>query len=83
MDVFVLPSLGEGMSNTLLEAMASALPVVATRVGGNPELIEDGRSGFLFSPGDVAGLAAQLQNFLQAATRKLLPNENYLSAKIR
>lgn len=60
MDVFVLPSLGEGMSNTLLEAMASALPVVASRVGGNPELIEDGRTGLLFTAGDSASLAAQI-----------------------
>ena len=49
------------MSNTLLEAMASSLPVVATRVGGNPELVEDGRSGWFFKPGDVAALAAILE----------------------
>jgi len=61
MDVFVLPSLREGMSNTLLEAMASGLPVVATRVGGNPELVEDERSGWLFRPGDVADLVARLE----------------------
>jgi sugar transferase (PEP-CTERM/EpsH1 system associated) len=61
MDVFVVPSLSEGMSNTLLEAMASSLPVVATRVGGNPELVEEERSGWLFQPGDVAALAAILE----------------------
>lgn len=47
-DIFVLPSLSEGMSNTLLEAMATALPVVASAVGGNPEVVEDGVSGLLF-----------------------------------
>ena len=57
MDVFVLPSLAEGMSNTLLEAMACGIPVIATNAGGNPEIVEDGRSGFLFSPGDFAELA--------------------------
>jgi sugar transferase (PEP-CTERM/EpsH1 system associated) len=60
-DIFVLPSRNEGMSNTLLEAMASGLPVVATRVGGNPELVEDRRSGFLFEPGDVRTLVAILE----------------------
>ena len=60
MDVFVLASLREGMSNTLLEAMASGLPVLATRVGGNPEVVEEGRSGWLFSPGDVEALSEHL-----------------------
>jgi sugar transferase (PEP-CTERM/EpsH1 system associated) len=61
MDVFVSPSLGEGMSNTLLEAMASGLPVVVTRVGGNPEIVEEDRSGWLFQPGDVSDLAVRLE----------------------
>jgi len=60
MDVFVLPSQGEGMSNTLLEAMASALPVVATEVGGNPEVIGEPQAGLLFKPADVARLAELL-----------------------
>ncbi len=60
MDAFILPSLGEGMSNTLLEAMASGLPVLATNVGGNPEIIEDNVNGSLFTPGDAQWLAGRL-----------------------
>ena len=72
MDVFVLPSLKEGLSNTLLEAMATSLPVIATRVGGNPEILEDGHSGRLFTPKDVSELVVRLtqlasnQSFRQA-----------------
>jgi sugar transferase (PEP-CTERM/EpsH1 system associated) len=62
MDVFVLPSLGEGMSNTILEGMASGLPIVATNVGGNPEVVVDRHSGFLFKPGDATGLAQALDS---------------------
>jgi sugar transferase (PEP-CTERM/EpsH1 system associated) len=61
MDVFVLPSLREGMSNTLLEAMACGLPVLASNVGGNPEIIENNLNGSLFAPGDVEWLANKLQ----------------------
>lgn len=57
MDIFVLPSLGEGISNTVLEAMATGLPVIATRVGGNPELVDDGVTGTLIPVGDGASLA--------------------------
>jgi glycosyltransferase involved in cell wall biosynthesis len=46
-DIFVLPSRDEGISNTILEAMASGLPVIATRVGGNPELVVEGEVGQL------------------------------------
>jgi sugar transferase (PEP-CTERM/EpsH1 system associated) len=60
MDIFVLPSLAEGISNTVLEAMACGLPVVATRTGGNPELVEDGVNGRLFPVGDAHTLAARL-----------------------
>jgi glycosyltransferase involved in cell wall biosynthesis len=66
LDVFVLPSLNEGISNTLLEAQASALPVIATRVGGNVELVEDGVSGRLVPPGDVDAMARALRDYLAA-----------------
>ncbi len=57
---FVLPSLGEGISNTILEAMASGLPVVATAVGGNPELVSEGVTGHIVPSDDVEALAAAL-----------------------
>lgn len=65
MDVYVQPSLGEGMSNTLIEAMATGLPVLATRVGGNPEIIEDSRTGWLFAPGDIGSLANHLEQLFR------------------
>jgi sugar transferase (PEP-CTERM/EpsH1 system associated) len=60
MDIFVLTSLQEGMSNTLLEAMATGLPLVATQVGGNPEVIGEERSEWLFAPGDVQALTERI-----------------------
>lgn len=55
--VSVLPSLSEGISNTLLESMAAGAPVVATRVGGTPEVIRDGEHGLLIPPGDPQATA--------------------------
>lgn len=63
-DVFTLTSIAEGISNTILEAMASALPVVATRVGGNPELVDDGVNAHLVSARDVAGLTVAYESYL-------------------
>jgi sugar transferase (PEP-CTERM/EpsH1 system associated) len=64
MDVFVLPSLGEGISNTILEAMASGLPVIASTVGGNPELVQEGRTGLLFPAGDADTLTGALTRLI-------------------
>ena len=62
-DSFALPSLAEGISNTVLEAMSSSLPVVATRVGGNVELIEHDATGTLIEPSDPVGLADALLRY--------------------
>ncbi|HXG05457.1 MAG TPA: TIGR03088 family PEP-CTERM/XrtA system glycosyltransferase, partial [Candidatus Binatia bacterium] len=64
LDVFTLPSLAEGISNTILEAMATGLPVVATNVGGNPELVEDGVTGRLVEPRRTEALAAALLGYV-------------------
>jgi glycosyltransferase involved in cell wall biosynthesis len=63
MDLFVLPSLGEGISNTILEAMSTGLPVVATRVGGNAELVEEGMTGMLVPSGSATALAGAMQEY--------------------
>ena len=60
-DIFVLPSLSEALSNSLMEAMACGCTVAATRVGGNPELVINGQTGMLFESRDVAGLAEILR----------------------
>ncbi len=62
-DLFVLPSLAEGIALTLLEAMATGLPVIATDVGGNPELITDSKNGFLISSQNKKQLANVILNY--------------------
>jgi glycosyltransferase involved in cell wall biosynthesis len=59
-DIFVLPSYGEGMPMTILEAMSHAVPVVSTPVGGIPELVVDGETGYLVKPGDIEGLRKRI-----------------------
>jgi glycosyltransferase involved in cell wall biosynthesis len=64
LDVLVLPSFTEGLPNVVLEACAAGVPVVATAVGGTPEIVEDGVSGFLVPPGDPEALAGKIMNLL-------------------
>src|SRR5262249_32317760 len=63
-DIVVHPSLSEGLSNVILEAMAAAIPVVATRVGGTPELVREGVTGLLVPPGNASDLAQAIGRLL-------------------
>jgi L-malate glycosyltransferase len=63
--VSVLPSTSEGLSNTILESMAAGIPVVATAVGGTPELVDDGVTGFLVAPRNPAALAQAIGHLLE------------------
>jgi len=65
LDVYVLSSENEGMSNTILEAMACGRPVIATAVGGNPELVVDGETGLLVPPNDPHAMAAAITKLLR------------------
>jgi glycosyltransferase involved in cell wall biosynthesis len=69
LDLFVLPSYTEGLPNVVLEACAAGVPVVATEVGGTPEVIADGVSGFLVPPGDPDALAGKILEALEDEER--------------
>jgi sugar transferase (PEP-CTERM/EpsH1 system associated) len=71
LDLFVLPSLGEGISNTILEAMASGLPVVATRVGGNPELVVEGETGMLVPSANPVAMAEAIGSYLTDPEKRI------------
>jgi glycosyltransferase involved in cell wall biosynthesis len=66
MDIFVLPSLNEGLPMTILEAMAASKPVIATRVGAIPSVIKDGETGLLVDPGETYGLRSAVARLLSA-----------------
>ena len=80
-DIFVLPSISEALSNALMEAMACGCSVIASNVGGNPELISSGENGLIFQAGNAADLADKLsivlvrsdlrRKYAQAAARRI------------
>jgi len=67
LDIFCLPSLREGLPNTLLEALAMEVPVIATTVGGIPAVLHDGEDSRLVAPGSAAALAAALGELIADA----------------
>ena len=69
-DVLALPSYTEGLPVVILEAMAAGVPVVATRVGGVPEVVADGRTGYLVAPGDASALAQKISEVLGDGERR-------------
>lgn len=69
-DIFVLPSFAEGVPVVLMEAMASGLPVVTTRIAGIPELVHDGENGFVVPPGHVSALAQRINELLKSETKR-------------
>jgi glycosyltransferase involved in cell wall biosynthesis len=71
-DVFVLPSFAEGLPVVLVEAMATGLPVVASRITGIPELVSEGESGLLSVPGDLDGLVDALGELVTAPPERRL-----------
>lgn len=75
-DIFVLPSSTEALSNSLMEAMASGCAVVASRVGGNPELVCDGETGVLFTPGDERDLADKIRLLARNGTLRSYLGDN-------
>lgn len=72
-DIFVLPSLSEGAANAAMEASSSGLPLIATNVGGMPEVVSDGQTGILIKPKDVGGLVKAMERLIdnRALARKM------------
>ena len=83
MDVSILTSRSEGLSLTLLESMIHALPIVATAVGGNPEVVAEGTTGHLTPSGDAAAFAARVVSLLRDPERRAAMGRNVREAALR
>ncbi len=71
LDIYVQPSYAEGLSNSVLEAMSASLPVVASRISGNVDLVDDEKNGYLFNSGDSVELAARLSLLINSRQKRL------------
>ena len=81
-DIFILPSLTEGFPNVCLEAMASGLPIITTKIDGMSEIIEDGKNGYLVSPKNPFQIAERLKDLIHNKNlRKKFAKENKLKVK--
>ncbi len=82
-DIFVLPSLSEGTPRTVLEAMAASLPIVATEVGGVPDILTDRETGLIVPPGDPIALGEALTTLLSDASlrQRLIRNSYFVANK--
>jgi len=76
LDIFVLPSQAEGISNTILEAMATSLPVIATKVGGTPELVSDDKTGFLVPHSNAEAMKKAIAQLISDKEKRLKFAEN-------
>ena len=80
-DVFVIPSHGEGFPNSMLEAMGASLPIVATPVGAIPEVIENGKQGFVVELGDIQALQKSIETLVRDRNMRLhMGKESYQTA---
>ena len=75
-DVFVLPSLAEGISNTILEAMSCGVPVIASNVGGNSELVDEGKTGALYSVNNNNELIKLIKQYIENNEMRILQGKN-------
>ena len=75
-DVYVLPSYSEGLPVSILEAMSYAMPVIASRIGGIPDIIDESKTGLLVTPGDIAALRAAIMDLLSDKEKRMAMGRN-------